>query len=461
MIKLILIFVLLIFLVIALDVLKKKENFQLQNNNIQVLLDKSDILPNFEDDNLAEIHDINNYKNVEMENKIIKMLEFKQSAFRLKNLDNLNEYTLYFNIEFKNQSIYQVLVNSVDTNDNLVYEVYLFNGSLFIKFYNKSHKFSEQIELNKNYAIVLNVSKNSLTCFFNSDIKTLTTPNNRSTNNNITFGSIYKNNKIINPLDGFIGNINLYNEIIEPKKLLGLMGDNSAKLLEKKIEICKFIPQGATLSLCKEKCKKDNTCNPEYCDKICEKCIDYNNCKWLQAPKSEPQASMPDPDVPMPPKIHCYSGDGYIEVRFKKPFDNHSPINKYLIQTKKSYKNDGITKLVSFEANDCGKGSCRFQLKGLDNQDYYNINVRSLNAIGMSINSNSVTIAPDGEIESKNISDALIETDDEIKKQLYKDFNYDDSFCDAGSFVNYDEHILDSVDKYSIDDFIKEAYLKK
>ena len=173
MIKLILIFVLLIFLVIALELLKKKENFRSQNNNMQVLLDKSDILPNFEDDNLAEIHDINNYKNVEIENKIIKMLEFKQSAFRLKNLDNLNEYTLYFNIEFKNQSIYQVLVNSVDTNGNIVYEIYLFNGSLFIKFYNKSHKFSEQIELNKNYTIVLNVSTNSLTCFFNSDIKKL------------------------------------------------------------------------------------------------------------------------------------------------------------------------------------------------------------------------------------------------------------------------------------------------
>ena len=120
-----------------------------------------------------------------------------------------------------------------------------------------------------------------------------------------------------------------------------------------------------------------------------------------------------------------------------------------------------MTKLVSFEANDCGKGSCRFQLKGLDNQDYYNINVRSINAIGMSINSNSVSIAPDGEIETKNISDALIETDDEIKKQLYTDFNYDDSFCDASSFVNYDEHILDRVDKYSIDEFIKEAYIKK
>ena len=77
---------------------------------MQVLLDKSDILPNFEDDNLAEIHDINNYKNVEIENKIIKMLEFKQSAFRLKNLDNLNEYKLYFNIEFKNQSIYKTLL---------------------------------------------------------------------------------------------------------------------------------------------------------------------------------------------------------------------------------------------------------------------------------------------------------------------------------------------------------------
>ena len=460
MIKLILI--LLLLLVIALSLLKNKENFELQNNNVHVLLDKSDILPNFDGNNLAEIHDIHNYKDVEIENKIIKMLEFKQSAFRLKNLDDLNDYTLYFNVEFNNVSINQELVNSVDANNNIVYELYLFNGLLFLKFYNKSHKFNEQIELNKNYTIVLNVSSNSLTCFFNSDIKTLTTPNNSSTNNNnITFGSLYNNNKIVNPFDGFIGNINLYNEIIEPQKLLSLMGEGSARLLEKKIEICKFIPQGMTLGLCKEKCKKDNTCDRDYCDKICDQCIDYNNCKWLKAPRAEPQAVLPEPDIPTPPKIHCYSGDGYIEVRFKKPFDNHSPINKYLIQTKKSYKNDGMTKLVSFEANDCGKGSCRFQLKGLDNQDYYNINVRSINAIGMSINSNSVTIAPDGEIETKNISDALIETDDEIKKQLYTDFNYDDSFCDSSSFVNYDEHILDRVDKYSIDEFIKEAYIKK
>ena len=86
MIKLILI--LLLLLVIALSLLKNKENFELQNNNVHVLLDKSDILPDFDDNNLAEIHDIHNYKDVEIENKIIKMLEFKQSAFRLKNLDN-------------------------------------------------------------------------------------------------------------------------------------------------------------------------------------------------------------------------------------------------------------------------------------------------------------------------------------------------------------------------------------
>ena len=241
MIKLILI--LLLLLVIALSLLKNKENFELQNNNVHVLLDKSDILPNFDGNNLAEIHDIHNYKDVEIENKIIKMLEFKQSAFRLKNLNDLNDYTLYFNVEFNNESVNQELVNSVDVNNNIVYELYLFNGLLFLKFYNKSHKFNEQIELNKNYTIVLNVSSNSLTCFFNSDIKTLTTPNNSSTNNNITFGSLYNNNKFVNPFDGFIGNINLYNEIIEPQKLLSLMGDGSARLLEKKIEICKFIPR--------------------------------------------------------------------------------------------------------------------------------------------------------------------------------------------------------------------------
>ena len=38
----------------------------------------------------------------------------------------------------------------------------------------------------------------------------------------------------------------------------------------------------------------------------------------------------------------------------------------------------------------------------------------------------------------------------------------DNNYCDATSFVNYDEHILDTIDdKYDIEEFIKNEYLDK
>jgi hypothetical protein len=147
-------------------------------------------------------------------------------------------------------------------------------------------------------------------------------------------------------------------------------------------------------------------------------------------------------------------------LRFKTPHDGNSPIKSFLVIVKKSYKNDGFVKLANIDISSCGENSCRYGLQGLDNQEFYDVMVRSVNSVGMSPFSNVETIAPDGEMASKQISSALLETDDEIKKKVMADFNYDGSNCDAKQFINYDEHILDTVDKHTIEDTIREEYLK-
>ena len=54
----------------------------------------------------------------------------------------------------------------------------------------------------------------------------------------------------------------------------------------------------------------------------------------------------------------------------------------------------------------------------LDNQDYYNINVRAV-SVGMSEKSNEEILAPNGDRQSHQISSALLETDDELKQKCW------------------------------------------
>ena len=265
----------------------------------------------------------------------------------------------------------------------------------------------------------------------------------------------------MDPLDGFVGNINIYKEIIDPYKLLGISSAYGTSV-ERNVETCKFIPKGENLNSCKTMCKRENGCTESFCNEICETCIDFNLCKWVKEPVMEPTITEPEPDRPYPPKIKCLSRDSSIELRFKKPFDNYNPISKYLIKCRKTYVNDGFVKLATFDSNDCGKNSCKYVIHGLDNKDYYTISVQAVNSIGISLPSNEEIIAPEGLLPSKKISSALIESDEEIKKEIMKQFNYDNNYCDATSFINYDEHILDSIDdKYDIEEFIKNEYLNK
>ena len=47
---------------------------------------------------------------------------------------------------------------------------------------------------------------------------------------------------------------------------------------------CKFIPKGNTKKECVLNCTKTNSCDPDKCYNICEKCQDHKMCEWLVPP---------------------------------------------------------------------------------------------------------------------------------------------------------------------------------
>jgi hypothetical protein len=410
--------------------------------------DTNNILPDADGNNLAIMKNIKRYKNIELKNKVIKGLVFDKSEMRLTNLEQLRTYTLLFNIEFINSQDNQIILCSIDDNGRIVYYVYINNNKLYINFKNETKKLNTRIVINKLYTIIIGFDEDNFGIYVDGEIAEINNKSPINNKNNIIFGGLKRNNKLLNPINAVIGNINLYKGIVPPEKIIGFA------------ETCDFIPQGQSKAKCINVCQQKGNCDRAYCEKVCNECIDFTKCKWVPEPIEPQVGNLPEPGKPFPPKIKCFAGDSKIELRFKKPHNGNSPITSYLVIVKKSYKNDGFVKLSTIDATNCGESSCRYELTGLDNQDFYDVMVKSVNSVGMSGFSNVETLAPDGEIATKQISSALLETDEEIKKKVLNDFNYDDSNCEAKSFINYDEHVLDTTDKYSIDNIIKEAYVR-
>lgn len=445
---------LLITVIILLD--RKQEPFQ--SNTTFTIRDTDDILPDVTNNNIGRIINITQYSIHQKKDKVMKALRFTRSAIILENVQNIEKYSLFFTFKTTNSNRRQILISKGN-----LYRVEIYNKSIFVKYKNQTIKFRTPVSTNSYENLLVSERPNKLIVTYKLEEKTLQSSSNVNTRENIILGCRYIDDRIINPFDGHLGDVRLYDTVVTMKEILNILdikldAPNSDLMYLKK---CNFIPKGKTIASCRQMCEETRNCDQEYCTQICEECIDFNKCEWVPKPTLPPQVSPPDPDVPMPPKIKCYEGDGKIELLFKKPNDNYAPIREYIVSLKKSYKRDGIVKLLSFKNDRCGVDSCRFVIRGLDNQDYYNINVRAVNAVGMSEKSNEEIIAPNGERATRQISSALLETDDELKQTVLDDFDFDEGSCGANDYVNYDEHILDSVNEYNFEEFIKNAYLKK
>ena len=67
--------------------------------------------------------------------------------------------------------------------------------------------------------------------------------------------------------------------------------------------------------------------------------------------------------------------------------------------------------------------------------------------------SNVETVAPQGPISAREISDSLVESDNEIMTDFYKDLKISQNTCNVIGSKNKEGHILDS----GIPDFVEEV----
>ena len=74
--------------------------------------------------------------------------------------------------------------------------------------------------------------------------------------------------------------------------------------------------------------------------------------------------------------------------------------------------------------------------------------------------SNIETVAPQGPISSREISDSLVETDNEIMKDFYKDLNVSQNSCNVIGSKNKEGHALDNMPPDFVDE-IKDFYSDK
>lgn len=215
---------------------------------------------------------------------------------------------------------------------------------------------------------------------------------------------------------------------------------------------CLFTASGTDITDCVKKCS--GYCRPKECMNKCLECNDNVKCKWVTKPKEE------DIDVniniPKAPKIRVIPGDKKVFIDFKKPKDiddNDVQIDEYIIYVQESFnKMSGVRIIVMDKAN-CDV--CEHIVTNLKNEVYYNIAVKSKNDAGTSEISNIEVVAPNGPISNKQISDTLIETNNELMEGITKDL--DEEMCQLNIYSTNRGHALSKIRKNFTEE-IKEIF---
>ena len=139
-----------------------------------------------------------------------------------------------------------------------------------------------------------------------------------------------------------------------------------------------------------------------------------------------------------------------ILLDWKQPESTGGKIKSYIIVVYESFdRANGIRTSVLSHPN-CTV--CEYLVTGLRNQVFYDIGVRAVNDIGISEISNIETIAPQGPINPIDVSDTLVETDNQIMKEFYNKVKVNSNSCSIVAKQNKEGHALDE----EMPDFVNE-----
>jgi len=210
--------------------------------------------------------------------------------------------------------------------------------------------------------------------------------------------------------------------------------------------------------LCIKECKlPEYRCNIKECQEMCIECNTpdedeltktqkLNTCPWLDNIKI-------DMKEPQPPFIRGFPGiidnndpnNGSIVIEWKKPYNNMSKITHYLLEIKESLSKYQSHKLITIEHNNCD--ICEYNITNLKNQTSYDVQLSAVNSIGISYQSNKITVTTKG-------------SNNDFLKNIYKDISGDNvSFSEYKCVreFNNSDHILDQVmdEDINVYDYVK------
>ena len=395
----------------------------------------------------------------------INFFEFNNIDSKIfANLKGTNTVGFYFKLpETNTANSYKIISsnnynenNNLDTFTNPIWSLNFIEGNFYIKY--KQNKIQQKYKFNiivdNTEIIYIKIAYNSnskiLRCNINGDEKIIY--NIKYYKNILLFGnnSSKLNNDITDtktsnkPNNMLVGDIKIEN-IYDP-------------YLKDKILICKYNPyKDKTKYNCVHKCLKLNNCNQPKCDKICKYIAgsDFNEEK-LNTDKE------PDP----PSNVRVIPQDNGFIIEFIKPeYEGYNAkITKYIVVVKNKFtklKNINDEKIYSFNSNN--DSELKYSIKGLDNNNMYNIFVLSYNDKNLISKTASEieTSSPDG--TSEEIHDLLIEPDSVISKQINdyigEHLDEKDDYCKAEDKFNFNLINLDKIDRNEYQNKIKQIVL--
>ena len=364
------------------------------------------------------------------------------------NISNINSRNFTFSFFFRTMvspeqsSIRQVLVSS-----NYWY-VDLLNNTLRLVFNGIPVTSIVSIAPNIDYNCVVVIANNGINIIVNGNEKLKKMDMPDLVTRTLKMG-LDKNNK--NNFFGMMGGIFISKEPLTTDEVCEVTNFCQFESTE-----CSFVPYGPNVMDCIKSCS--NNCKSEECQEICLDCNDPDSCAWVER-TSENTRLGSDADVPEAPQIRAISYDeGKVLLDWKKPETTGGNIDSYVIVVYESFNRANGIRTSVLSNPTCSV--CEYMVTGLRNQVYYDIGVRAVNEVGISEMSNVETIAPQGPISSREISDSLVETDNEIMKDFYKDLNISQNSCNVIGSKNKEGHILDSAPPDFVSE-IKDFYSDK
>jgi hypothetical protein len=382
-----------------------------------------------------------------IDNLNVQVIEFNGSntELYLPKLE-LNIFSISFLVKL-NSSERQVLLSSKDTNWYIDY----LNGYLRLVFNEDVLKSKIEVKPNILYHVCLSVSNDLSKLFVNGQEEKMEIFENGTTNE-IIFGS-NKYNRL--PLNGLLGDIKIYRRylykdfICNLYKIFCIEPEKKDEVqVQPDIKKCIFIPKGTDRKECVNLCSDYDNCDAEYCQTVCQNCIDYERCKWIPPP-IEPKETMPkniSSDLPHPPEIKANAKENDIMLEWVRPYDGGTPITNYLIMVQETLNKANGVRMSLADNENCQ--TCEKLLTGLKPNTYYSISVRAVNNVGMGKISNIIDIATKGEVIPSKISSSLLESDKQLLDQVKKEIGHDYKKCD-----NYG-HSLDLAPNTSFTDYI-------